>query len=47
MPTHAVKFVRMTDDIILMSKGKVICQGTYDQLRDKEEFMEICGDLNE
>lgn len=35
MPTHAIKYLKYADDIIVMNKGKIILNGTYSELKDK------------
>lgn len=36
--THAVNNVRFADYLIMMDEGTVICQGTYEELKDQPSF---------
>jgi ABC-type multidrug transport system ATPase subunit len=46
--THAVDFLPKADHIILMDEGRVVAQGTYNEMEDIKEFKEIMdiNDLN-
>lgn len=34
MPTHAVKYAEYADKIIIMKKGRVICMGSYNSIKN-------------
>ena len=38
MPTHAVKFAEYADKVIILKKGKIVRMGTYNYVKDTEEF---------
>ena len=39
--THAIDFLDRVDKIIIMDKGKIQNQGTYEELKDDEKFKQI------
>jgi ABC-type proline/glycine betaine transport system ATPase subunit len=39
--THAVDFLHLVDNIILLKKGEVILQGPYDQIKDDPYLVEL------
>ena len=39
--THAIDFVHLADRVIIMKKGKVTAQGTYEELKDNEYMKEV------
>ena len=39
--THAIDFVHLADRVVIMNKGKVAAQGTYEELRDNEYMKEV------
>lgn len=44
--THAIDFVHLADRIIIMDKGKIHAQGSYEQLKSNQEFsniIELCN----
>ena len=41
MVTHAIDFVHLADRVIIMKKGKVTAQGTYEELKDNEYMKEV------
>ena len=41
MPTHAISFADQCDNIIVMKKGKITKEGTFDSIFESEEFQEI------
>lgn len=36
MPTHAIKYLDKSDNIVIMKKGKIIANGSYKQVSDCE-----------
>lgn len=41
MVTHAIVYAEHADYIVVMKKGEVVEQGTYEQVRDSPYFKEI------
>ena len=41
MPTHAIKFASLADQIIVMKKGKIVHKGNYRDICNTGEFIEI------
>jgi len=39
--THAIEFLHLADRIILMHSGRIICQGSYHDLRDHEQLQNL------
>ena len=39
--THAVDFLHLADTIILLQKGRVVLQGSYDQVKDNAYLKEL------
>ena len=39
--THAIDFVHLADRVIIMKKGKIFAQGTYEELEDNEYMKEV------
>ena len=39
--THAIDFVHLADRVIIMKKGKIFAQGTYEELQDNEYMKEV------
>ena len=39
--THAIDFLHMADRIIMMDKGRITAQGTYEELQDNEVFKKL------
>ena len=39
--THAIDFVHLADRVVIMKKGKVQAQGTYEELRDNQYMKEV------
>ena len=39
--THSIDFLHMADKIIMMDKGKITAQGTYDELLENETFRKL------
>ncbi len=39
MPTHAIKNLKFADEIIVINKGKIVLNGTYSDIKDKNEFV--------
>lgn len=39
--THAIDFLHMADRIIMMDKGQITAQGTYEELQDNEVFKKL------
>lgn len=46
--THAIDFLERADHIVLMEKGKIVCQGNHAEMLKNEKFQEILdiNDLN-
>lgn len=46
--THAIDFAHLADKIIFMDKGRIVDQGSYQQLIQNEEFKNIVriNDIN-
>ena len=44
--THAVDFVHLADKIVIMNEGKIIAQGSYDELVD-HPYMKQIQDIHE
>lgn len=36
--THAIDFLHMADRIIMMDKGRITAQGTYEEMQNNEVF---------
>lgn len=43
--THAIDFLSQADHIIMMDKGRITAQGTYQELEKLKEFSDLM-DLN-
>ena len=41
MPTHAIKYLEVVDEIIVMEKGRIVRKGRYDDICDTPEFTKI------
>eukprot|EP00347_Sterkiella_histriomuscorum_P019725 403340529 len=41
--THAIDFLHLVDKIIVLSKGEVILQGSYDEIKENPYLIEIIG----
>ena len=41
--THAVDFVHLADKIVIMDKGKIIAQGSYNELKSHPYIVKIKG----
>ena len=39
--THAIDFVHLADRVVIMKKGKISAQGTYEELQDNEYMKEV------
>ena len=39
--THAIDFLPKADHIVMMDQGRIICQGTYEELDKNEQFKEL------
>ena len=39
--THAIDFVHLADRVVIMKKGKVQAQGTYEELKDNEYMQQV------
>ena len=39
--THAIDFVHLADRVVIMKKGKVYAQGTYEELKDNEYMQQV------
>ena len=39
--THAIDFLHMADRIIMMDKGRITAQGTYEELQNNEVFKKL------
>ena len=39
--THAIDFVHLADRVVIMKKGKIFAQGTYEELEDNEYMKEV------
>lgn len=39
--THAIDFLHFSDRIILMKKGEILLNGSYDELKDSEYLKEV------
>ena len=39
--THAIDFIHMADQIVIMDKGAIIAQGSYDELLENPIFMKL------
>jgi ABC-type sulfate/molybdate transport systems ATPase subunit len=39
--THAVEFIHLADNVIILKEGKVEAQGTYEQLKEHAYMLEI------
>ena len=39
--THAIDFVHLADRVVIMKKGKIYAQGTYEELQDNEYMKEV------
>ena len=44
--THAVDFLDRVDRIVVMDKGRIALDGTFDELKDKEYFKSIIKCMN-
>ena len=44
--THAIDFVHLADKIVIMNEGKIIAQGSYDELVD-HPYMQQIQDIHE
>jgi ABC-type transport system involved in cytochrome bd biosynthesis fused ATPase/permease subunit len=41
MPTHAVKFASMADEIILMEKGRIVRKGHFSHIAATPEYQRL------
>lgn len=41
LATHAIDFVHLADRVVIMKKGKVYAQGTFEELQDNEYMKEV------
>jgi len=39
--THAIDFVHLADRVVIMKKGKITAQGTYEELQDNDYMKEV------
>ena len=39
--THAVEFIHLADNVIIMEKGNVVAQGSYEELEDHPYMKEV------
>jgi len=39
--THSIDFLHMADRIIMMDKGKITAQGSFDELMENETFRKL------
>ena len=43
--THALPYLPLFDEIIMIKKGKIIMKGTYNDIKDTEDFKNLTGKL--
>jgi len=41
MPTHAIKFAEMVDELIIMDKGRIVRKGHFRDISTTDEFMKL------
>ena len=41
--THAVDFIHLADKIVIMDKGKIVSQGSYNELKSHSYIIKIKG----
>lgn len=41
--THAIDFLHLVDRILVLSKGEIILQGSYNEIKDNPYLIEIMG----
>lgn len=41
--THAIDFIHLVDRIIVLSKGEIVLDGNYNQIKDDPYLIEIMG----
>jgi ABC-type branched-subunit amino acid transport system ATPase component len=41
--THAIDFIHLVDRVIVLSKGEVVLQGNYNEIKNDSYLIEIMG----
>ena len=47
LATHNLRFLEQADNIVVLEKGQIVQQGTFDQLKDKLDFPSLRADADE